>query len=335
MEGRTVYRRRPAPGRWAKKAAHAVLNNFVVEAVLVCLLGALYIFTNTADRLLGTRLRRAYVNWMQAVSRDRLNFLRKAQIRHVFKKNYGLKRIKIKLAGGSYWLSIPCVVKGVSKKTHGEKKYLAKVMNERSALKHNYMTLMRNMGVLAEGVDLKFDEYHCGLEMGEYERQCLERLRKSGVHAPEVYGFHRLGGDDYILVMEFIGGKSLSRVDIDGPIIDQLFHILKVMREHGILHGDMKLDNFILSGDKVYVFDCLKIDRSDADSATAFDLACLLCALVEKAPADVVVAHARHYFSDAQLARAGGMVDLALYKSDLDLSEGRIKALKDSLGFTA
>ncbi len=335
MEGRTVYRGRPAPGRWAKKAARLVLNNFVVEAVLVCLLGALYIFTSAADRLLGTRLRRAYVSWMQAVSRDRLNFLRKAQIRHVFKKKFGLKKIKIKLAGGSYWLSIPCIVKGVDKKTLEEKKYLAKIMNERSALKHNYMTLMRNLGVIAEGVDLKFDEYHCGLEMGEYERHCLERLRESSINAPEVYGLYRLGGDDYMLVMEYIEGRPLSKVDIDGPILDRLFNILKIMHDRGIFHGDVKLDNFMLSGDDVYVFDCLKIDRSKADVATAFDLACLLCALVGKVPASTIMAHARRYFSDAQLTRAGGMIDMALYKSDLDLSESRIKALKKSLGFIA
>ncbi len=332
--GQTASRKRPARDV-AEKAAHIILNNLIVEAILAGLLGVLYLGTSVADHLLGTKLRRAFVDWMQAISRDRLNFLRKAQIRHVFKKKYGLKKIKIKLAGGSYWLSIPCIVKGVSKKRHKEEKYLAKIMNERSALKHNYMTLMRNMGVLAEGVGLKFDEYHCGLEMGEYERHCLERLREISVNAPEVYGLHRLGGDDYMLVMEYIEGEPLSKTSIGGAVLDQLFMILKKMHENGIFHGDVKLDNFMLSGGKVYVFDCLKIDRSAAAEAKAFDLACLLCALVGKVPASTIMAHARRYFSDAQLTRAGGMIDMALYKSDLDLSESRIKALKESLGFIA
>ncbi|HTX43958.1 MAG TPA: serine/threonine protein kinase, partial [Methanocella sp.] len=242
MGDRTVHRERADPVR---RVVSAILNNFIVEAVLVGLLGLLYLCANAADRLLGTRLRRAYVGYMQSFSRDRLNFLRKARIRRVFKENYGLKKIKIRLAGGSYWLSIPCVIKGIDKKTREEKKYLAKVVNERSALKHNYMTLMRNMGVLAGGVDLRFDGYHCGLEMGEYEQHCLERLRGSGVNAPEVYGFHMLGEDDYMLVMEFIEGKPLSQINIDGTILDQLFRILKTMGEHGIFHGDVKLDNFI------------------------------------------------------------------------------------------
>ncbi len=328
--GQTAYRKRPAPDMM-EKAAHAILNNVAVEAILVGLLGVAYIGTSALDRLFGTRLRRSYVEWMQAVSRDRLNFLRKAQIRHVFKKSFRLNKIRIRLAGGSYWLSIPCVVKGVNKKTHEEKKYLAKIMGERSAIKHNYMTLMRNIGVLAGGIDLRFDEYHCGLEMGDYERHCLERLRKSSIDAPEVYGLFRLGGDDYMLVMEYIEGRPLSKVDIDGPIMDRLFKILKVMRENGIFHGDVKLDNFILSGEKVYVLDCLNIDRSKAEAAAAFDMACMLCALAGKVPADVIMAHARGYFSGPELKRAESMMDMALYKSDLELSEDRIKALRDSL----
>ncbi|BAI60194.1 conserved hypothetical protein [Methanocella paludicola SANAE] len=314
-----------------ERAGHAVLNNFFVEAALVFLISVLYISAQGADRLLGTGFRRTLLDWMQAVSRDRLNFLRKAQIRHVFKKKYGMKKIKIRLAGGSYWLSIPCIVKGVCKKTRSERKFLAKVMNERSALKHKYMTLFRNIGVIAEGVDLKFDDYHCGLEMGQYERLCLEKLRNASVNAPKVYGLHKMGGADYMLVMEYIDGKPLSKAEMSGEIMDQLFLILKKMRENGILHGDVKLDNFMLSNGRVYVFDCLKIDRSGIEEAAAFDLACLLCALSGRLPPGEVVKNARKFYSPSDLGRAAGMVDMALYKADLNLSDDRKKELKESL----
>lgn len=325
--GRTVYRRPDL----LEKVAHVILNNFFVEAALVGLITLFYMAASGVDRVLGTGFRRAFIGSMQAVSRDQLNFLRKAQIRHVFKKRYAMKKIKIKLAGGSYWLSIPCVVKGVCKKTHKERKFLAKIMNERSALKHKYMTLMRNMGVIVEGIGLKFDEYHCGLEMGQYEKQCLERLREASVSAPKVYGLHRLNAGDYMLVMEFIEGTPLSKALITDAVVDQLFDILRKMRENVIFHGDVKLDNFMLSGDRVYVFDCLKIDRSVADEAAAFDLACLLCALAEKVPAGDVMRHARLYNSPIELEKAAAMVDMALYKTDLNLSEERKKDLKESL----
>jgi len=328
--GRAEYRYYRAPGI-LERAARALLNNFVVEAVLVLLITLFYIGASGVDHVLGTRLRRTFVGMMHAVSRDRLNFIRKARMRHVFKKEYGMKKLKIKLAGGSYWLSIPCIVRGIDKKTHTEVKYLAKIMNERSAVKHRYMTLMRKMGVIAEGVDLRFDEYHCGREMGEYEKRCLERLRDASVNAPKVYGLHNLGADDYMLVMQFIEGTPLSKVTINDEIMDRLFIILRKMRENGIFHGDVKMDNFMLSGSAVYVFDCLKIDRSGAEEAAAFDLACLLCALADRAPAEAVLARARQYYSASDLERAAGMIDMALYKSDLELSEDRIKKLKQNI----
>jgi tRNA A-37 threonylcarbamoyl transferase component Bud32 len=326
------YRRAPgALERAGHAAGHAILNNFFVEAALVFLISVLYICAQGADRIFGTGIRRRLLNWMQAASRDRLNFLRKAQIRHVFKKKYGMKKIKIRPAGGSYWISIPCIVKGVCKKTRTERKFLAKVMNERSALKHKYMTLFRNIGVIAEGVDIRFDDYHCGLEMGEYEQNCLEKLRNASVNAPKVYGLHKLGGGDYMLVMEFIEGKPVSKVEMSGDMMDKLFVILKKMRENGILHGDVKLDNFMLSNGRVYVFDCLNIGRSGIEEAAAFDLACLLCALSDRRPPADVISRARRFYSTYDLNRAAGMVDMALYKADLNLSEERKKDLKESL----
>jgi hypothetical protein len=74
--GRTAYHR--APGL-LEKAAHAILNNFIVEAALVSAISALYVCARAADHILGTRLRRAFLDGMQAVSRDRLNFLMKDQ----------------------------------------------------------------------------------------------------------------------------------------------------------------------------------------------------------------------------------------------------------------
>lgn len=43
--GRVAYRKYPAPNIM-EKAAHIILNNFIVEAVLVSLLGVLYLGMN-------------------------------------------------------------------------------------------------------------------------------------------------------------------------------------------------------------------------------------------------------------------------------------------------
>lgn len=333
--GASVRKRRltEKAGRLARGAALLVLNNIAVELAIIAIIGACYLSATAADRLFHTRSRRAFTGWMQRISADNLNVLRRAQIRYIFKRKYGLKKIRIRLAGGSYWLSIPCVVKGVDKKTRLEKKYLAKIINDRSTLKHKYLSMMRNVGLIAERSALKFDEHRSPEEMGEFERQCLVGLRRSSVNAPEVFGLHRLGDDDYMLVMEFIEGRPLSDMDIGGEVLDEVFQALKSMHQGGVYHGDIKLDNFMYSKGKVYVFDCLKLGTR-GETAAAFDLACLLCALAEKVPVSVVLGHARSYFSARELKQAADMVDLALYKSDLELPADRVHELKQGLGIT-
>ncbi|HEY3422617.1 MAG TPA: RIO1 family regulatory kinase/ATPase [Methanocellaceae archaeon] len=316
---------------WARKALHRIMNNIIVETLAVLLAGAIFIFTSAFDRVFRTKLKRAFIDWIQGVSRDRLNVLRRAQVKHVFKRHYGLKRIKIKLAGGSYWLSVPCVVSGIEKRTRTAKKYLAKIVSDRSVIKHRYMTMLRNLGVLADGASLKFEEYENAREMACFERGNLMTLREHGVRVPDVYGLYRLGGDDYMLVMEFIDGRPLSKVSPDRANIGQVFDTLRTMHDSGMFHGDIKLDNFMLSGERIVVFDSLKIDPGEMSQAIEFDLACAICALAQKAPVITVIEQARKYYSDKEVAGAGSMLDIALSKVDLELPEKKIRELKQAL----
>ena len=315
----------------ARKALHMVMNNIIVETLAVLLAGAIFLFASAVDRVFRTKLRRAFINWVQGASRDRLNVLRRAQIKHVFKRHYGLKKIKIKLAGGSYWLSVPCVVSGFEKRTKSPKKYLAKIVSDRSVIKHRYMTMLRNLGVLAEGAGLKFVEYADSMDMACFERDNLTRLRKHGVRVPDVYGLYRLGGDDYMLVMEFIEGRPLSDGDLDRAKVDKVFGTIRAIHDSGMFHGDIKLDNFMLSGGQVVVFDSLRIDPIEMRQALEFDLACAICALAQKAAVVTVIEQARKYYSDKEITGAGSLLDIALSKIDLDLPDNKIKELKLAL----
>ena len=230
-----------------RKALHMIMNNVVVETLAVLLAGAISFSRPPSTACSARSSSAAFINWIQGVSRDRLNVLRRAQIKHVFKRHYGLKKIKIKLAGGSYWLSVPCVVSGFEKRTRAAKKYLAKIVSDRSVIKHRYMTMLRNLGVLAEGASLKFEEYADSMDMACFERENLTRLRNRGVRVPDVYGLYRLGGDDYMLVMEFIEGRPLSDGDLDGKKIGQAFGTIRAIHDSGMFHGDVKLDNFMFS----------------------------------------------------------------------------------------
>jgi tRNA A-37 threonylcarbamoyl transferase component Bud32 len=311
-----------------KKIGHFILNNRITEWLVVSIVGSLIVSTRYIDRAFHTKLNRAFVEKVHRVSRDELSRLRKTQIKHVFRRKYRLSRINIKLAGGSYWLSIPCIVTGINKKTKEEKKYLAKMLNERSTIKHRYMSRLRNLGVLVEGASLRFEDHRDAKEMLRFERDSLRMLRAFSIDTPEVLGMHKLNSDDYIMVMEFIEGKNLSKVELKEEDSDRLFEIIKRMHENGLIHGDVKLDNFIYSGGHIFVLDSLKIDTAQFDNAKGYDLMSAICALSQKMPVNIVIEHAKKYFNENEMAIAGSMLGVALNKADLDLSEDAINGLR-------
>ncbi|MCD1296214.1 serine/threonine protein kinase [Methanocella sp. CWC-04] len=311
------------------KIGYRILNNRITENTVVGVLGLSIFCARILDKVFHTRLNRALIDRMHDISRDRLNRLRITQIKHIFRKKFNLSKTRVKLAGGSYWLSIPCIVEGIDKKTKKEKKYMAKMINGMSALKHRYMSHMRNLGVMVEGADLKFDDYADARDMLIFERDSLNMLRSKSINTPDVLGLYRLNEDDYILVMEFIEGRPLSKVDLKDKDMDNIFSIMKTMHDNGLVHGDIKLDNFIYSGGRVFVLDCLKIDSSRLASAQAFDLMAAICALSQKVDVDTVIGHAKKYFSEHELSMAGGMLGVTFNKVDLDLSRETIDRLEN------
>jgi hypothetical protein len=315
-----------------EKTERMVLNNIAVEALAIFLAGAALTIAKAIDLIFHTKLRHAFISWVHGVSRDRLNVLRRAHVKYVFKRHYHLKKVRIRLAGGSYWLSIPCIVSGIDRKTHTRARYLAKIVNDRSVIKHHYITALRNLGVLAEGASLKFEDYEDPRDMACFERGNLMKLREHGVRVPDVYGIHRLGGDDYMIVMEFIEGKPLSGVPMDEDMVGQVFRALRTIHGHGMFHGDVKLDNFMCSSGEIVVFDSLRIGPGELRDALAFDLACAICALVQKAPLSMVLNEAKKYYSDNDISDAGRMLDIALNRADLELPENKIKEVRLALG---
>ncbi|CAJ35712.1 RIO1 family regulatory kinase/ATPase domain-containing protein [Methanocella arvoryzae] len=313
------------------KVAYRVLNNAVVEALMVAFIAIVYIVVKAADRVLHTHIRRRLIDWIHGISRDDLNVFRKAQIRYVFRKKYGLKKIKIGLAGGSYWMSIPCVVEGVDRRTKQPKKFLAKIINDRSALMHRYMTILRNLGVLAERATLAFDGHEGAQDMIEFERNSLMLLKNRRVNVPEVFGTHKLNHDDYVLVMQFIEGRPLSKVELTDEVIGQVFSTLKAMEDTGVFHGDIKLDNFLYSDGRLYVVDCLKIDRRELWRANDFDLICAICALSQQVPVSRVFEQALKYHPEEELQRAGSLLGVAVNKVDLDLPVETIEEIRARL----
>lgn len=298
---------------------------------MVSIVASIYVILRAVDRVFHTKLKKGLIDAIHDLSRDDLSRIRKTQIRYLFAQKYNLKKTRIRLAGGNYWMSIPCIIEGTDKKTKVNRKYMGKIINDKSALKHRYMTILRRLGVLTEGTMLEFMDHDDAQDMVEFERNWMILLKNRGISVPEVYGIHRLNPDDYILVMQYIDGTPLSKVALDETIVDQIFGILRIMHETGIFHGDVKLDNFLYSGGKIYVVDSLKINHLDPLRAHEFDLVCAICALAQYLPVDMIIRSAARHHPKEELAHAGKMLGLAINKAELDLPEEKVGEIRRTL----
>lgn len=228
-------------------------------------------------------------------------------------------------------MSIPCIIEGIDARKKEKRKYMGKIINGRSALMHKYMTRFRNLGAIAERADFVFEGHKDARDLVKFEWDSLVKLKKANVVTPEVYGLHKLNFDDYILVMEYIDGEPLSKVQIDGAIIDQVFRTIKTMHDNGVFHGDIKLDNFLYSKGNVVVVDCLKLNKNELERAQDFDLICAICALAQRVPVNTVIDYASKYHSDEELRRSAKLIGITLNKVDLDLNATTLKEILDRL----
>ena len=308
-----------------------IFNNLIVQAIIVLMVSTIFVILKITDKLFQSKTKYVLLETIHIISQDQLSAIREAQIKYLFRRVYKLSNIHIKLAGGSYWMSIPCIIEGIDTKTKEEKKFMGKIINNRSSLMHKYMTKFRNLGSIAERTDFFFEDHKDARDLVEFERDNLLKLKKINVVAPEVYGLHKLNFDDYILVMEYIDGEPLSKVPINNVIIDQIFKTLKTMHENGLFHGDVKLDNFLYSKGNIVVVDCLKLNKNELERAQDFDLICAICALAQRTPVSTIIDHASKYYSDEELRRSAKLIGITLNKVDLNLDSATIKEIIDSL----
>lgn len=59
----------------------------------------------------------------------------------------------------------------------------------------------------------------------------------------------------YVLITEFIDGKHVPLYQVPKNEKSKYELAIRAIHAHGILHGDIKADNFVMTKDKVYVID--------------------------------------------------------------------------------
>lgn len=99
-----------------------ILNNLIVQTIIVLMVSTIFVILKVTDKLFQSKTKYVLLETIHIISQDQLSAIRETQIKYLFRRVYKLSNIHLKLVGGSYWMSIPCIIEGIDTKTKEEKK---------------------------------------------------------------------------------------------------------------------------------------------------------------------------------------------------------------------
>ncbi len=216
---------------------------------------------------------------------------------------------------GSHWISVPLKVNvQASGRTRS---FFVKVITEKGLRNFNYAVESRNVRVriLGDACRLRYKKAASRDDILSYEAETLTEFRTAGINAPKPLtlfevGFHSL------LMLEYIRGAPLGEGSLQRKDALQVLQIVRRLRDNTLVHGDIKLDNFLRAADRsVYLIDCLSWTGS-LRAAMHYDLASALYSLSRKLEPFVVLQVAHQLFTAAAIHEALELIDLAGVQAD-------------------
>ncbi len=216
------------------------------------------------------------------------------------------------------WLSTPAVV---------NEQFFIKIISAQNTLVHGLLTTGRNIGVFASGSEGFFERFGTPLGMAEHELDATRQMRELGVNVPEP--LEAFEHDGYgVVVLEYLPAyetlDSLEPEQVDSFAAD-LFDSLSQMHEAELVHGDLRGENVLISGDELYFIDATKVNADGIENARAYDIACALAALEPLIGSTRPVEIAAEYYDDSVLARAERFLDFVNIRPDHDFDAVAVK----------
>jgi tRNA A-37 threonylcarbamoyl transferase component Bud32 len=140
----------------------------------------------------------------------------------------------------------------------------------------------------------------------EHEDYMLRLLRDSGVRVPEPFGVVEVvAGHEYLLVTGFVpDAVEILRAPMRDAVIDDALDQVRRLWAAGAAHRDIKPSNVLVQGDLVHLIDVSFGELRPSRWRQAVDLANMLLILGVAAGPEQVLARARRYFDEAELAEA-------------------------------
>ena len=243
-------------------------------------------------------------------------------VRKVMGQNYGLKDVSIRpIRTGGSRLSIPVRITGIGK--DGRKaRYFGKILGNSDLTVAASIQFFKNVYLQMNAQDPIFEASRSAEDMAKDQYEALKAIHGLGIPTAHPFGYHRLEGNLWLLVADFLEAKPMAETgNVTPEQISTVFGYLKKMHANGLFHGDLKPEN-IMVGDKIFMLDVGRFRHGvKKDKKRAYDLACLICSLLECAPAEKVVALARKFYSRSDMRAGSAYLDLVQRRPDINFSD--------------
>jgi len=233
-------------------------------------------------------------------------------------RRYARDQVHVEFMEADNWLSTPMVV---------DREWFVKVITRQNSLVHALFTGARNLGAFSSGTEGFFEHFGTPLDMADHELDATRRMRSIGVNAPEPVEAFEVDGLG-VVVMEYLpdfrtlDDLTPAAVEAQAPA---LFAALSTMHGHGLVHGDLRAENVLVSGEALYFIDATSVREDGIDSGRAYDLACALAVLAPVIGVRAAVDAALTCYSTEELLEAREFLDFVNIRPDHDFDAAVVK----------
>jgi len=225
------------------------------------------------------------------------------EIERLLTTNFDLDAVKvIPFSAGTHWVSIPLKVAG--RVDNEDRAYLAKVVTANGLHTHQDIITNKNARFVRNDiVDISFDGSDSAYELLQHEALFLKAAKRANIFVPTPLSVFELTAGA-VSLMEFINGVPLERVELTDHNLNAVFRLVKQLRRHQLVHGDIRRDNFLATIERgMCLIDYLRL-TGDIERALDYDLISTVCHLSLSVDPTIVLNVARTHFSAAELRRA-------------------------------
>jgi len=225
------------------------------------------------------------------------------EIERLLKANFDLDAVDvIPFSSGTHWVSIPLKVAG--KVGEEDRVYLAKVVTADGL--RTYQDIITNKNarfVRNDIVDISFDGSGSAYALLQHEARFLAAAKQANILVPTPHGVFALTAGA-VSLMEFVNGVPLERVELNDHNLNAVFRLVKQLRRHKLVHGDIRRDNFLATIERgMCLIDYLPL-TGNIERALDYDLMSTVSHLSLSVGPTIVLNVARTHFSTAELKRA-------------------------------